>query len=128
MIIQKFFRSEHSFKQLKQASKRIYLLQEKEIDLLKKNAVDYYRAKVKDGFKFQTWSDSHEDSRDEESKRAFETCPETLILPFPKEEEKVAEDESAADGAQQKRESCSSSQESSSDTQRSKREPTSNEL
>lgn len=76
LLIQKFFRCEHSFKQLKAASHQIQSLHEDEIALLSKKPVDYYRAKVQDKFRFVTWG---EDSAE---------LPEaaTLELPFVKEE------------------------------------------
>ena len=46
IYIGQYFRCEHSFKQLKAASKQIGLLQEEEIALLTKNSIDYYRAKA----------------------------------------------------------------------------------
>ena len=42
LLIGKFFRCEHSFKQLKAASKKINLLSEEEIALLVKQPLDYY--------------------------------------------------------------------------------------
>ena len=41
-----------------------------------KNPVDYYRAKVQDGFKFETWGDAAD----------LETPATTLQLPLPNEE------------------------------------------
>ena len=58
IFIGQYFRCEHSFKQLKAASKQIQLLQEEEIALLTKNSIDYYRAKAQDDFKFQTWGEN----------------------------------------------------------------------
>jgi len=57
LFINKYFRCEHSFKQLKAGSKKIQLLQEEEIALLTKNVADYYRAKEKEDFKFQIWDE-----------------------------------------------------------------------
>lgn len=53
----KFFRCDFSFKQIKSASKKIQHLPEDHISLLNKSAIDYYRAKSKENFKFKTWSD-----------------------------------------------------------------------
>ena len=45
IFVTHFFRCEHSFKELKAASKKIQLLQEEEIALLTKKPIDYYKAK-----------------------------------------------------------------------------------
>lgn len=57
LFISKYFRCQHSFKQLRGACKQIQLLSEEEIALLSKKPVDYYRAKVQENFKFRTWGD-----------------------------------------------------------------------
>ena len=114
LLIGDYFRCDHSFKQLKAASKQIQLLSEEEISLLTKNPSDYYRAKVQDGFKFHTWGD-----RDDQENAI------TLNLPFP-QEESVLECDSNEGG---KPESNQNSQpNSSSDSSSLKRQPTAADL
>ena len=48
ILINKYFRCEHNFKQLKAGSKKIQHLQEEYIGLLNKSSVDYYRVKAQD--------------------------------------------------------------------------------
>jgi len=81
---------------------------------LTKNPADYYRAKVRDGFKFHTWGD-----RDDQENAT------TLNLPFPKEES-VLECDSNEGGKQESNQN--SQPNSSSDSSSLKRQPTAADL
>ena len=89
LLIEKYFRLEHSFKQLKNASKQLNFLREDEIALLTKKPIDYYKAKRQDGFKFRTWGseDEDEDTPNPNLLQINNTpSPTKLQLPFVKEE------------------------------------------
>ena len=52
ILVNKFFRLEHSFKQLKEASKRIAVLSAEDISLMTAPSRVYYQTRYKEGFTF----------------------------------------------------------------------------
>ena len=92
IFIKQFFKLDHDFKELKNASRQLNFLREDEIGLLTKKPVDYYRAKRKENFKFRTWDGQDEDEEEDlpdsnllQVKKGF-SSPTKLELPFVKDE------------------------------------------
>ena len=113
-LIAKFFRCQHSFKEMKAASKKIQLLNEDQISLLTKSPTNYYRSLIEEGTHVTAWAD--EDGK--------ASRPQTLELPYTKEDSHHADDSQSNGG--NKNDSDNSSNGSSSDS--NKRPPTAAEL
>ena len=114
VLIHKFFRCEHTFKELKTGSRKIQHLPEEYVGMLNKNVVDYYQSKAAGGFKFRTWDDDDSD----EAAQKDQPAPQTLQLPLAKNEPHEDGQSNAGGG---KKDSESSSNSSRSDSDKSKR-------